>query len=358
MKDTFTLVTTNARVDKMPAAIVLGLDFGTTQSCASAIRPDGRTNPGPDAVHTVTNYPDDPTTLHITGMSSEQVPTEIFYPDPAVADSYMDVDDKTASATFDFEQGRVIAARQRFSEQSDETAQRRRVDSVGLDEEPVTRSLPKCARWGFECQHSPVSSVSTSPRNDILRIFKLMLDQSEATVDIRRDLCVKLNALKRTLLQSDGSEMIIERHEDPISDFLSCQLQHTKHQLQHDLQLQDDESMELVFTVPAIWTPKACRVMERAILGAMTSANLGASSLISLFIVSEPEAAAAYMLANLPVIMRNTTFVLLDAGGGTIDATTYMVSGTDPLRLEREAVAPGGRSLLNLRCGRHLLTTC
>lgn len=37
------------------------------------------------------------------------------------------------------------------------------------------------------------------------------------------------------------------------------------------------------------------------------------------------------------------TFILLDAGGGTVDATTYTVGNDKPLKLKREEVAAKGR---------------
>jgi len=36
------------------------------------------------------------------------------------------------------------------------------------------------------------------------------------------------------------------------------------------------------------------------------------------------------------------TFVIIDAGGGTVDVTTYTVHKQYPLRLKREAVEPTG----------------
>jgi hypothetical protein len=36
------------------------------------------------------------------------------------------------------------------------------------------------------------------------------------------------------------------------------------------------------------------------------------------------------------------TFILLDAGGGTVDTTTYTVTNSHPLRLKREEVAATG----------------
>jgi hypothetical protein len=35
--------------------------------------------------------------------------------------------------------------------------------------------------------------------------------------------------------------------------------------------------------------------------------------------------------------------MILDAGGGTVDAITYKLKGTEPLRMEKEAVRPEGK---------------
>lgn len=42
------------------------------------------------------------------------------------------------------------------------------------------------------------------------------------------------------------------------------------------------------------------------------------------------------------LIQPRDTFVLLDAGGGTVDAITYTVDSSYPLRLKTETVTPGG----------------
>lgn len=39
------------------------------------------------------------------------------------------------------------------------------------------------------------------------------------------------------------------------------------------------------------------------------------------------------------------TFVIVDAGGGTVDVATYTVDKQYPLRLKKEAVAPDGENL-------------
>ncbi|KAG7421219.1 hypothetical protein Forpe1208_v001845 [Fusarium oxysporum f. sp. rapae] len=109
----------------------------------------------------------------------------------------------------------------------------------------------------------------------------------------------------------------------------------------------DSYEKEMILCVPAIWTQKACRDMQACLAVAMkranfTRADLQNKSIDNLFIVSEPEAAAAHMLSTSAEIKAGDCFVLLDAGGGTVDANTYRVSREEPLRLETEIVAPGG----------------
>ena len=62
-------------------------------------------------------------------------------------------------------------------------------------------------------------------------------------------------------------------------------------------------------------------------------------------IISEPEAAATYALdvMNPHDIKVGHTFVLCDAGGGTVDLISYTVSGLTPsLSVEEAAAGTGG----------------
>lgn len=72
----------------------------------------------------------------------------------------------------------------------------------------------------------------------------------------------------------------------------------------------------------------------------------------ALHVISEPEAAALYALDALdPHNLRiNDTFVLCDAGGGTVDLITYTVSALKPVLKLTEA-SPGSGSL----CGASFL---
>ena len=72
----------------------------------------------------------------------------------------------------------------------------------------------------------------------------------------------------------------------------------------------------------------------------------------ALHIISEPEAAALYALsAKAPHSLEvGDTFVLCDAGGGTVDLITYTVSSLEPILTFTEA-CPGSGSL----CGGSIL---
>lgn len=80
--------------------------------------------------------------------------------------------------------------------------------------------------------------------------------------------------------------------EDVIIDFLARLLAHTRARLVKKYDYQESDWVDLVVTVPAIWDTRA-RIMERAIRRAASVSNLGHGS--DVFLVSEPEAAAAFI---------------------------------------------------------------
>ena len=102
-------------------------------------------------------------------------------------------------------------------------------------------------------------------------------------------------------------------------------------------------------TVPAVWSDMA-QAKTRACAEA---AGMGNGT--ALHIVSEPEAAALYALDAMDPhnVKVGDTFVLCDAGGGTVDLVTYTVSALKPILKLGEAT-PGtgslcGASFLNRR---------
>ena len=99
-------------------------------------------------------------------------------------------------------------------------------------------------------------------------------------------------------------------------------------------------------TVPAVWSD-AAQAKTRA---CAEQAGMGTGS--ELHIISEPEAAAMYALDAMDPhnIKVGDTFVLRDAGRGTVDLISYTVSALKPL-LEITEASPGSGSL----CGSSFL---
>lgn len=98
--------------------------------------------------------------------------------------------------------------------------------------------------------------------------------------------------------------------------------------------------IEFVITVPAVWSDRAQTATRRC----AEQAGMGTGS--KLHIITEPEAAAMYALDAMDPhnIQIGDTFVLCDAGGGTVDLISYEVSALKPILQIKEA-APGSGSL-------------
>ena len=97
--------------------------------------------------------------------------------------------------------------------------------------------------------------------------------------------------------------------------------------------------IEFIITTPAVWSDMA-QAKTRA---CAQKAGMGNGD--SLHIISEPEAAAMYALDAMDPhnIKVGDTFVLCDAGGGTVDLISYKVSALRPV-LEISEAAPGSGS--------------
>lgn len=94
--------------------------------------------------------------------------------------------------------------------------------------------------------------------------------------------------------------------------------------------------LEFCLTVPAIWSEVAKETTLRACQKA------GLKSEQDIMLVSEPEAAAIYALHGLDPhgLQIGDSFVLCDAGGGTVDLISYTITELRPILKIREA-APG-----------------
>ncbi|KAM3084866.1 hypothetical protein ACMFMG_003312 [Clarireedia jacksonii] len=192
--------------------------------------------------------------------------------------------------------------------------------------------------WGYEVQDKLMDpDPDKSQYNCIIR-SKILLNVSDQTKQIREELRPILKILK--------SRKCIRSDEDVISQYLERLFKHSKNELLKLGWNPEMQPIEHVLCVPVIWSASACRKMQRAMKIAIQNSPFG--SVQDLFLVSEPEAAAAYVLdKNNKSIDFGETFILLDAGGGTVDTTTYTVTNNHPLRLKREEVAATGMSSMH-----------
>ncbi|KAK6356080.1 hypothetical protein TWF718_000454 [Orbilia javanica] len=110
-------------------------------------------------------------------------------------------------------------------------------------------------------------------------------------------------------------------------------------------------AIDWVMTVPAVWSEKAQSLTKEA----ASRAGIGQRDKDRLFLLSEPEAAAVYAVSELyqrdntrrnnPNMLNvGDTFVLCDAGGGTVDLISYRVGQLQPsLGLSEVAVGSGAK---------------
>ncbi|MCJ1380511.1 hypothetical protein MMC17_003619 [Xylographa soralifera] len=96
--------------------------------------------------------------------------------------------------------------------------------------------------------------------------------------------------------------------------------------------------LQYCLTVPAVWSETAqAKTHACAVAAGMTKDN-------ELTMITEPEAAATYALAamNPHDLKVGSTFVLVDAGGGTVDLISYKVTALKPILKVKEAATGTG----------------
>ncbi|KAH8895421.1 hypothetical protein GQ53DRAFT_839051 [Thozetella sp. PMI_491] len=95
---------------------------------------------------------------------------------------------------------------------------------------------------------------------------------------------------------------------------------------------------EYIITVPAMWSDKA----QKATRDCAAEALSGDRRKIQ--IIAEPEAAGVYALSTMPRIglQKGDTFVICDAGGGTVDLSSYEIKSLEPYIELAGASTPSG----------------
>ncbi|KAG6041415.1 hypothetical protein E4U41_004513 [Claviceps citrina] len=178
------------------------------------------------------------------------------------------------------------------------------------------------------------------PGGDSLRWFKLLLLLDEKDVDPVTYNCAELKEARRVRDASGKSAVEI------VSKYLQLLWNHAINNIEIAF---DGDSMakcrfDVVMTLPAIWPPYAQQRMKQAaeMAGILEQRPCGTTLLR---FVSEPEAAALSTLgdqANKSTVKVDDTFVICDAGGGTVDLISYRVSEKSPFTLKECVKGDGG----------------
>ncbi|KAK3615377.1 hypothetical protein LTR56_026625 [Elasticomyces elasticus] len=182
-------------------------------------------------------------------------------------------------------------------------------------------------RWGFQIRTD----------EDRLRCLKLFLDPSQAIPRY-----VSLPDTQRQLVDCGKTVDTV------VAEYLRALFTHTKDILgrRYGQQFVASTPLTVVLTVPAVWSDAA----KNATFKAAEAAGMGDE----IRMISEPEAAAVYTLQAIQPnhLKVGHNFVVIDAGGGTVDLISYTIRQLKPLRLEELAKGSGGfcgAAFLNVR---------
>jgi hypothetical protein len=282
----------------------VAIDFGTTFSSVSFIAlesVDTKRRIHPNQICSIEQFPYAPSLYY---EQRREVPTESWYPriaprnevrddEPPEASPELTPDDSSEDDS-DLDQHDTPRASSHTCGPTSPVD-----DEIEEGEEKEEESDDENSReyfWGYGVQKQLQYPDTNRAQSRRIARSKLLLDESPHTDAIRAQLVPSLEQLKR--LKIIGKETAVT---DVIADFLEHLFRHTKAQLTRSHGFHDACSIEFVLCVPAIWTQSACRRMQTAMATAISRSGFGkvdSGSVDNLFIVSEPEAAAACVLAD------------------------------------------------------------
>ncbi|KAI0420708.1 actin-like ATPase domain-containing protein [Xylaria grammica] len=131
--------------------------------------------------------------------------------------------------------------------------------------------------------------------------------------------------------------------EKLITDYLRALREHAEAKIKEAFSMSNNALLrgmpwEYIITVPAVW-PEAAQNTTRK-----CAEEAGMASHSPVQIMTEPEAAGIFALEYMsreidPAV--GDTFVICDAGGGTVDLISYTVTSLTPTRLEESAAGSG-----------------
>ncbi|KAJ8607344.1 hypothetical protein MRB53_040362 [Persea americana] len=183
---------------------------------------------------------------------------------------------------------------------------------------------PKDVRWGFEL----------APTEKKITCFKLFLDRDIVLPSFIDEIDIAEQLKEAGRSEADATFDFLTKLNDHILDNL-------RKRLGEDFM--DTTEVEYVLTVPVIWS-------EKAKIATLRAAN--AAGMQSVKVMTEPEAAATYVIANMreKSLKIGDCITVCDAGGGTVDVVSYMVAKLSPLAVEQAHCGIGdlcGANFLN-----------
>lgn len=268
--------------------LLIAVDFGTTFSSVAYVRIPAGTRPGHlglRSVQCIDRYPDYIPPFDASPLRRD-VPTEMWYntgQDYSAIGSDTQEEEEEESSADDSESA------DSSSDEEEVQANRRQAPEKNTSEvEAVATQKPRC--WGFGVQNQ-LEHVDI-PKDNAGRLarFKLLLDNSDATTKVRESLGPILRSLRCPKRRFIRNELDLFIH------YFTHLLENAKDQLQSMGQLTVGIVVEFVLCVPAKWPTKGSRILQTAMQVAVEKtglANPEQRDMFNLFIVCEPEAAAA-----------------------------------------------------------------
>ncbi|KAI1736876.1 actin-like ATPase domain-containing protein [Xylaria scruposa] len=134
-----------------------------------------------------------------------------------------------------------------------------------------------------------------------------------------------------------------EHLEKLVTDYLRILREHTEANIIGTYSISSDALLrgipwEYIITVPAVWPETAQNTTRKC------AKEAGMAFYSPVQIISEPEAAGIFALEHMGReigLAVGDTFVICDAGGGTVDLISYTITSLTPTRLEESAAGSG-----------------
>lgn len=150
-----------------------------------------------------------------------------------------------------------------------------------------------------------------------------------------------LNSVVNPQATGDFLRTLQKRPVDIAALYVKCVWKHAKKEIITDLTQATFDFADKAFllTVPAVWSDRAKHNTYLIAAGAGL-----ADDDYTLSMISEPEAAAVCVLKEpdrARSLSANDVYLVVDAGGGTVDLTSYQVQTVEPLSLREVAAGDG-----------------